>query len=90
MSFGATKVNLPKHWEHQGLFGSLGMNMVSLTNVFLFVFKNGRLITAASNNTVQIHTFPEGAPDGILTRFTMNANHVVFNSDGTKIAAGSR
>ncbi|XP_050753369.1 WD repeat and HMG-box DNA-binding protein 1 [Gymnogyps californianus] len=51
--------------------------------------KNGRLITAASNNTVQIHTFPEGAPDGILTRFTMNANHVVFNSDGTKIAAGS-
>uniref|UniRef100_A0A8C3CLA3 WD repeat and HMG-box DNA-binding protein 1 n=1 Tax=Cairina moschata TaxID=8855 RepID=A0A8C3CLA3_CAIMO len=51
--------------------------------------KNGRLITAASNNTVQIHTFPEGAPDGILTRFTMNANHVVFNNDGTKIAAGS-
>ncbi|KAM9290855.1 WD repeat and HMG-box DNA-binding protein 1 [Morus bassanus] len=51
--------------------------------------KNGRLITAVSNNTVQIHTFPEGAPDGILTRFTTNANHVVFNSDGTKIAAGS-
>ncbi|XP_010578100.1 PREDICTED: WD repeat and HMG-box DNA-binding protein 1 isoform X1 [Haliaeetus leucocephalus] len=51
--------------------------------------KNGRLITAVLNNTVQIHTFPEGAPDGILTRFTMNANHVVFNSDGTKIAAGS-
>ncbi|NXL94080.1 WDHD1 protein, partial [Alectura lathami] len=51
--------------------------------------KNGRLITAVSNNTVQMHTFPEGAPDGILTRFTMNANHVVFNSDGTKIAAGS-
>ncbi|KFV12474.1 PREDICTED: WD repeat and HMG-box DNA-binding protein 1 [Pterocles gutturalis] len=51
--------------------------------------KNGRLITAVSNNTVQIHTFPEGAPDGILTRFTMNANHVVFNSDGTKVAAGS-
>ncbi|NXW08941.1 WDHD1 protein, partial [Fregetta grallaria] len=51
--------------------------------------KNGRLITAVSNNTVQIHTFPEGAPDGILTRFTMNANHVIFNSDGTKIAAGS-
>ncbi|NXK57358.1 WDHD1 protein, partial [Chauna torquata] len=51
--------------------------------------KNGRLITAVSNNTVQIHTFPEGAPDGILTRFTMSANHAVFNSDGTKIAAGS-
>ncbi|KFQ34621.1 PREDICTED: WD repeat and HMG-box DNA-binding protein 1 [Merops nubicus] len=51
--------------------------------------KNGRLITAVSNNTVQIHTFPEGAPDGILTRFTMNANHVIFNRDGTKVAAGS-
>ncbi|NXO02703.1 WDHD1 protein, partial [Rhinopomastus cyanomelas] len=51
--------------------------------------KNGRLITAVSNNTVQIHTFPEGAPDGILTRFTMNVNHVVFNSDGAKVAAGS-
>ncbi|KAM9015833.1 WD repeat and HMG-box DNA-binding protein 1 isoform 1-T2 [Ara ararauna] len=51
--------------------------------------KDGRLITAVSNNTVQIHTFPEGAPDGILTRFTTNANHVIFNSDGTKVAAGS-
>ncbi|KFV74787.1 WD repeat and HMG-box DNA-binding protein 1 [Dryobates pubescens] len=51
--------------------------------------KNGKLITAISNNTVQVHTFPEGAPDGILTRFTMNANHIIFNADGTKIAAGS-
>ncbi|RLV98271.1 hypothetical protein DV515_00010917 [Chloebia gouldiae] len=51
--------------------------------------KNGRLITAVSNNTVQIHTFPEGAPDGILTRFTMPANHVTFSPDGTKVAAGS-
>ncbi|XP_048218905.1 LOW QUALITY PROTEIN: WD repeat and HMG-box DNA-binding protein 1 [Perognathus longimembris pacificus] len=51
--------------------------------------KNGKLVTAVSNNTVQVHTFPEGAPDGILTRFTTNANHVIFNGDGTKIAAGS-
>eukprot|EP00070_Physeter_catodon_P007538 XP_007116223.2 WD repeat and HMG-box DNA-binding protein 1 isoform X2 [Physeter catodon] len=51
--------------------------------------KNGKLVTAASNNTVQVHTFPEGVPDGILTRFTTNANHVVFNRDGAKIAAGS-
>ncbi|NXI54311.1 WDHD1 protein, partial [Chloroceryle aenea] len=51
--------------------------------------KSGRLITAVSNNTVQMHTFPEGAPDGILTRFTMNANHVVFSSDGSRVAAGS-
>ncbi|XP_007527438.2 WD repeat and HMG-box DNA-binding protein 1 [Erinaceus europaeus] len=51
--------------------------------------KNGKLVTAVSNNTIQVHTFPDGVPDGILTRFTTNANHVIFNEDGTKIAAGS-
>lgn len=56
---------------------------------FSCALKNGKLVTAVSNNTVQVHTFPEGVPDGILTRFTTNANHVVFNGDGTKIAAGS-
>ncbi|XP_062974254.1 WD repeat and HMG-box DNA-binding protein 1 [Elgaria multicarinata webbii] len=56
---------------------------------YSFALKNGRLITAVSNNTVQSHTFPEGTPDGILTRFTMNANHVVFNADGSKVAAGA-
>uniref|UniRef100_A0A8C0U6E2 WD repeat and HMG-box DNA-binding protein 1 n=1 Tax=Cyanistes caeruleus TaxID=156563 RepID=A0A8C0U6E2_CYACU len=56
---------------------------------FSCALKNGRLITAVSNNTVQIHTFPEGAPDGILTRFTMHVNHVTFSPDGTKVAAGS-
>ncbi|XP_036054366.1 WD repeat and HMG-box DNA-binding protein 1 isoform X1 [Onychomys torridus] len=56
---------------------------------FSCALKNGKLVTAVSNNTVQVHTFPEGVPDGILTRFTTNANHVVFNGAGTKIAAGS-
>ncbi|XP_066532037.1 WD repeat and HMG-box DNA-binding protein 1 isoform X2 [Hoplias malabaricus] len=51
--------------------------------------RNGKLVTAISNNTVQIHTFPDGDPDGILTRFTTNANHVTFNSSGTRVAAGS-
>uniref|UniRef100_A0A665WX90 WD repeat and HMG-box DNA-binding protein 1 n=1 Tax=Echeneis naucrates TaxID=173247 RepID=A0A665WX90_ECHNA len=48
-----------------------------------------KLVTASSNNTVQIHTFPDGDPDGILTRFTTNATHVAFNSNGTRVAAGS-
>lgn len=47
-------------------------------------------MTASSNNTVQIHTFPDGDPDGILTRFTTNATHVTFNSSGSRVAAGSR
>lgn len=52
--------------------------------------QKGKLVTASSNNTVQIHTFPDGDPDGILTRFTTNATHVVFNSSGSRVAAGSR
>uniref|UniRef100_A0A8C2PU19 WD repeat and HMG-box DNA-binding protein 1 n=1 Tax=Cyprinus carpio TaxID=7962 RepID=A0A8C2PU19_CYPCA len=57
--------------------------------VYSVALKNGKLVTAVSNNTVQIHTFPEGDPDGILTRFTTNANHVTFNSSGSRVAAGS-
>ncbi|KAJ8411876.1 hypothetical protein AAFF_G00155140 [Aldrovandia affinis] len=57
--------------------------------VYSLALKNGKLVTAVSNNTVQIHTFPEGDPDGILTRFTTNANHVAFNSIGSRVAAGS-
>ncbi|XP_055010369.1 WD repeat and HMG-box DNA-binding protein 1 [Boleophthalmus pectinirostris] len=52
--------------------------------------KGGRLATASSSNAVQLHTFPEGEPDGILTRFTTNATHVTFNAAGTRVAAGSR
>ncbi|XP_043118097.1 WD repeat and HMG-box DNA-binding protein 1 isoform X2 [Puntigrus tetrazona] len=57
--------------------------------VYSVALKNGKLVTAVSNNTVQIHTFPEGDPDGILTRFTTNANHVTFNGSGSRVAAGS-
>ncbi|XP_075868884.1 WD repeat and HMG-box DNA-binding protein 1 [Nelusetta ayraudi] len=57
--------------------------------VHSLALKNERLVTAGSSNTVQIHTFPDGEPDGILTRFTTNATHVAFNSSGSKVAAGS-
>ncbi|KAM9766045.1 WD repeat and HMG-box DNA-binding protein 1 isoform 2-T2 [Menidia menidia] len=56
---------------------------------YSLALKNGKLVTASSNNTVQIHTFPEGEPDGILTRFTTNATHVAFNRSGSRVAAGS-
>ncbi|XP_072031398.1 WD repeat and HMG-box DNA-binding protein 1-like [Amphiura filiformis] len=52
-------------------------------------FKNGRLYTASDSNTVQAHTYPEGGPDGILTRFTAPATHFCISEDGTKMAAGS-
>uniref|UniRef100_A0A3Q1EC10 WD repeat and HMG-box DNA-binding protein 1 n=1 Tax=Acanthochromis polyacanthus TaxID=80966 RepID=A0A3Q1EC10_9TELE len=56
---------------------------------YSLALRNGKLVTASSNNTVQIHTFPDGDPDGILTRFTTNATHVTFNSNGSRVAAGS-
>lgn len=56
---------------------------------YSLALKRGKLVTASSNNTVQIHTFPDGDPDGILTRFTTNATHVAFNSSGSRVAAGS-
>ncbi|KAM4630148.1 WD repeat and HMG-box DNA-binding protein 1 [Polymixia lowei] len=56
---------------------------------YSLALKRGKLVTAGSNNTVQVHTFPDGDPDGILTRFTTNATHVAFNSSGSRIAAGS-
>lgn len=51
--------------------------------------RGGKLVTAVSNNTVQIHTFPDGDPDGILTRFTTHVTHVVFNATGSSVAAAS-
>ncbi|XP_062863778.1 WD repeat and HMG-box DNA-binding protein 1 [Trichomycterus rosablanca] len=57
--------------------------------VHSLALRGEKLVTAVSNNTVQIHTFPDGDPDGILTRFTTNANHVAFNFSGTRVAAGS-
>uniref|UniRef100_A0A671VXB3 WD repeat and HMG-box DNA-binding protein 1 n=1 Tax=Sparus aurata TaxID=8175 RepID=A0A671VXB3_SPAAU len=57
--------------------------------VYSLALKKDKLVTASSNNTVQIHTFPDGDPDGILTRFTTNATHVTFNHSGSRVAAGS-
>ncbi|XP_078720562.1 WD repeat and HMG-box DNA-binding protein 1 [Lampetra fluviatilis] len=49
--------------------------------------KGSRLVTAVSNHTVQVHTFPEGVADGIVTRFTAAPSHLDFNHDGSKLAA---
>ncbi|XP_067895276.1 WD repeat and HMG-box DNA-binding protein 1 [Heterodontus francisci] len=57
--------------------------------VYSLALRNGMLVTTVSNNIVQVHSFPEGSPDGILTRFTAEANHIVFNNAATSVAAGS-
>ncbi|KAJ7390586.1 WD repeat and HMG-box DNA binding-domain containing protein 1 [Desmophyllum pertusum] len=57
-------------------------------NVTVLVVKNKKIVTA-SDNSVQAFTFPEGSPDGILTRFTAPVNHICFNQSGTVLAAGA-
>ncbi|XP_072424863.1 WD repeat and HMG-box DNA-binding protein 1 isoform X1 [Chiloscyllium punctatum] len=57
--------------------------------IYSLALRNGMLVTTVSNNIVQVHSFPEGLPDGILTRFTAEVNHVVFNTSATSVAAGS-
>ncbi|XP_048456072.1 WD repeat and HMG-box DNA-binding protein 1 [Rhincodon typus] len=57
--------------------------------IYSLALRNGMLVTAVANNIVQVHSFPEGLPDGILTRFTAEVNHIVFNTSATSVAAGS-
>ena len=53
-------------------------------------FQNKRFFTAADDNAVRAHTFPDGQADGILVRFTAPVTHMCFNTDGTKLYAGAR
>ncbi|ESP02838.1 hypothetical protein LOTGIDRAFT_110682 [Lottia gigantea] len=57
--------------------------------VYSIAFKNGRFFTASDSNSIQANTFPDGLPDGIVTRFTASINHMVLNESGTTMAAGS-
>ncbi|XP_033110580.1 WD repeat and HMG-box DNA-binding protein 1-like [Anneissia japonica] len=51
--------------------------------------KNDSFVTASDNNTVQARTFPDGAPNGIVARFTAPVNHIQFNKSGTKLLSGA-
>ncbi|KAL5009063.1 hypothetical protein ScPMuIL_014644 [Solemya velum] len=56
---------------------------------FAIAFKHERFFTATDTNTIQASTFPEGAPDGILTRFTAPVTHMVLNKTGSTLIAGA-
>ena len=62
---------------------------VFFTGVF-FSFQKDRYFAGTDANTIQAYTFPAGNPDGILTRFTAPANHIVLNESGSTLVAGSR
>ena len=55
-----------------------------------FSFQKDRYFAGTDANTIQAYTFPAGNPDGILTRFTAPANHIVLNESGSTLVAGSR
>ncbi|XP_041351144.1 WD repeat and HMG-box DNA-binding protein 1-like [Gigantopelta aegis] len=57
--------------------------------VYAVAYKNGRFFTSSDANSVQVHTFPDGGPDGIVTRFTAPVNHMCFNQSGTTMVAGA-
>ncbi|KAK7103194.1 WD repeat and HMG-box DNA-binding protein 1-like [Littorina saxatilis] len=56
---------------------------------FAIAFKNERFFTATDANSVQACKFPDGMPDGLVTRFTAPINHMVFNAAGSVMVAGS-
>ncbi|XP_019626005.1 PREDICTED: WD repeat and HMG-box DNA-binding protein 1-like isoform X2 [Branchiostoma belcheri] len=51
--------------------------------------KDNRLLTGTDSNTVQAHTLSDGAPDGILARFTAPVSHLVYSESGKLLAAGA-
>ncbi|KAL4237943.1 WD repeat and HMG-box DNA binding-domain containing protein 1 [Mactra antiquata] len=56
---------------------------------FAIACKGNRYFAATDSNTIQAYTFPDGSPDGILTRFTAPANHIVLNKPGTVLVTGA-
>ncbi|XP_033641025.1 WD repeat and HMG-box DNA-binding protein 1-like [Asterias rubens] len=56
---------------------------------FAIAMKGGKLYTASEANTIQAHTFPEGAADGIVTRFTAPVTHFCLSQDGNKVLGGA-
>ncbi|PVD25434.1 hypothetical protein C0Q70_13090 [Pomacea canaliculata] len=56
---------------------------------YAIAFRNGRFFTATDNNAVQASKFPDGMPDGLITRFTAPVTHMVFNASGSTMVAGA-
>ncbi|XP_005097892.2 WD repeat and HMG-box DNA-binding protein 1 isoform X1 [Aplysia californica] len=57
--------------------------------IFALAFQGGRFFTATEENTIRIHTFPDGVGDGMVTRFTAPARHMDIAEDGAMLVAGS-
>ncbi|KAK8731115.1 hypothetical protein OTU49_007806, partial [Cherax quadricarinatus] len=49
-------------------------------------YRNGCFLVGTDSNLVQAYTMDEGAPDGIITRFTAPPTHIVVGKDGRRVA----
>ncbi|XP_076066619.1 chromosome transmission fidelity 4 isoform X2 [Oratosquilla oratoria] len=52
-------------------------------------YKDGELLVSTDTNVVQSFTMDEGAPAGIITRFTAPATHIIVSSDNKTVVAGA-
>ncbi|KAK0058514.1 WD repeat and HMG-box DNA-binding protein 1 isoform X4 [Biomphalaria pfeifferi] len=57
--------------------------------IFAIAFQGGRFFAATEENTIRIHTFPDGVSDGMVTRFTAPCRHFVVSDDGSMLVAGA-
>lgn len=57
--------------------------------VYAVAFQGGRFFAATDENTVRIHTFPDGVGDGLVTRFTSPCRCFCISEDGSLLIAGA-
>ncbi|CAL1538540.1 unnamed protein product [Lymnaea stagnalis] len=57
--------------------------------IFALAFQGGRFFAATDENTIRIHTFPDGVGDGMVTRFTAPCRHFCLCDDGSILIAGA-
>ncbi|KAK3792342.1 hypothetical protein RRG08_046651 [Elysia crispata] len=57
--------------------------------VFAVAFQGGRFFAATDENTIRIHTFPDGVGDGLVTRFTSPCRCFCISEDGSLLIAGA-
>ncbi|RUS75744.1 hypothetical protein EGW08_016495, partial [Elysia chlorotica] len=57
--------------------------------VYAVAFQGGRFFAATDENTIRIHTFPDGVGDGLVTRFTSPCRCFCITEDGSLLIAGA-
>ncbi|GAB6021814.1 WD repeat and HMG-box DNA binding-domain containing protein 1 [Chamberlinius hualienensis] len=58
-------------------------------NLFSVAVTSTKFYAGADSNSVFAYTFPDGNPDGLTTRFTASATHMVASNDGRNLLVGS-